>query len=197
MQKVDYNKTMKETISGFKGAKPSILLHSCCGPCSSWVLNRLKDYFDITVLFYNPNIFPEAEYLKRKQEQLKVLNILNIKFLDCDYNEQEFLCEAKGLENEKEGGARCSKCFYLRLNYTAKKAKENGFEFFGTTLTVSPHKNAFIINNIGASLEEKLGVKYLISDFKKENGYLNSINLSKEYNLYRQDYCGCRYSKNF
>lgn len=194
MQKVDYNVKMKEIIKGLV-EKPSLLLHSCCAPCSSSVLTRIKEFFDVTVVYYNPNIYPKEEYIKRKEEQIKILNILNIKFLDCDYNENEFLCGVKGLENEKEGGARCNKCFLIRLEKTARLALENNFEYFGTTLTVSPHKNAQIINTIGENLQNKLNIKYLFSDFKKENGYLNSINLSKEYNLYRQNYCGCRYSK--
>ena len=184
---------MKEIISTFKN-KPKLLLHSCCAPCSSSVLSRIKEYFDITVLYYNPNIYPQEEYFKRKKEQIKLLNIFNIKFMDCDYNQDEYFNRVLGFECEKEGGARCEKCFYLRLDKTAQLAKDNGFDYFGTTLTVSPHKNAEIINKIGEELKEKHNVNFLYSDFKKEDGYLNSIKLSKEYNLYRQDYCGCKFS---
>ena len=193
MNKIDYNKKMKEIISSLN-SKPKLLLHSCCGPCSSSVLTKIKDYFDVTVLYYNPNIYPKDEYLHRKSEQIRLLNELKIKFMDCDYNEEEFLCKVKGLENEKEGGARCNKCFWLRLNQTALLASKNNFEYFGTTLSVSPHKNSDIINKIGENLQNEYKINYLFSDFKKEDGYLNSIKLAKEYNLYRQDYCGCRYS---
>ena len=185
---------MKEIISNLTD-RPKLLLHSCCAPCSSSVLQRIKEYFDVTVLYYNPNIYPEEEYFKRKQEQIKLLNILNIKLMDCDYIPEEYYQKVAGYECEKEGGARCEKCFYLRLEKAAQLATNNGFDFFGTTLTVSPHKNAEIINRIGEELEKKYGIKFLYSDFKKEDGYLNSIKLSKEYNLYRQEYCGCEFSK--
>ena len=195
MQKIDYNLKMKQIISNLSD-KPKLLLHSCCAPCSSHVMQKIKEFFDITVVYYNPNIFPKEEYEKRKSEQIRLLDILNIKYLDCDYDENEFLKFVEGFENEKEGGARCSKCFLLRLEYTAKVAKEKHYNFFGTTLTVSPHKNAEIINNIGKALEDKYNINFLYSDFKKEEGYLKSIKLSNEYNLYRQNYCGCRYSIN-
>ena len=195
MQKIDYNKKMKEQIADF-GSGKKLLLHSCCAPCSSSVLKKISEFFDITVVYYNPNIQPASEYEKRKNEQIKLLKILNIDFLDTDYDENDFLSKICGLENEKEGGARCNKCFYIRLEKTAKLAKEEGFDLFGTTLTVSPHKNAEIINKIGGALEQKHNIKFLYSDFKKENGYLNSIKLSNEYNLYRQNYCGCIFSKN-
>ena len=132
--------------------------------------------------------------MKRKQNQIKILNLFGVKFLDCDYNEDEFLSKVQNLQNEPEGGARCSVCFYLRLEKTASLALEKEFEFFGTTLTISPHKNEQIINNIGMQIEQKIGIRFLVADFKKQNGYLNSINLSKKYDLYRQDYCGCRFS---
>ncbi|MBE7082943.1 MAG: epoxyqueuosine reductase QueH [Clostridiales bacterium] len=191
--KTNYDLKMQQIVNNLEG-KPKLLLHSCCAPCSSSVISRIKELFDITVVYYNPNIYPENEYLKRKTDQIRLLKLLNVKFLDCDYNEQEFLSQVVGLEAEKEGGARCPKCFMLRLKYTAQKAKELGFDYFGTTLTISPHKNEQIINLLGESLEKDINVKFLYSDFKKHNGYLNSIKLSKEYNLYRQDYCGCRYS---
>jgi len=193
MIKINYDIKFQEIVKNLQ-RKPTLLLHSCCGPCSTSVLNRVKDFFDVTVVYYNPNIYPHEEYLKRKNEQIRLLKELNIKFLDCEYENNLFYDYIKGLENEKEGGARCSKCFNLRLEKTVQIARQNNFEFFGTTLTVSPHKNAQLINEIGAFLEKKYEIKYLYSDFKKQNGYLNSIKFSKEYNLYRQDYCGCEFS---
>jgi len=193
MIKINYDLKFQEIVKNLNG-KPSLLLHSCCGPCSSSVLARVKEFFDVTVIYYNPNIYPQQEYLKRKNEQIRFLKETSIKFLDCEYEQEKFYECAKGLEQEKEGGARCSKCFLLRLEKTATKAKESGFDFFGTTLTVSPHKNAQLINKIGEILQDKHNIKYLYSDFKKQNGYLNSIKLSKEYNLYRQEYCGCEFS---
>lgn len=187
---LEYQKIIKNLTQ-----KPTLLLHSCCAPCSSSVLKKVCKNFNVTILYYNPNIYPKEEYLKRKAEQVKLCNLLNVNILDCDYNEDEFLNEVKGLEQEAEGGSRCNKCFLIRLEKTAKLAKQNNFDFFGTTLTVSPHKNEQIINKIGKILQEKYEISFLFSDFKKQNGYLESINLSKEYNLYRQDYCGCRFSK--
>ena len=194
MEKINYDKKLESIINELDH-KPTLLLHSCCGPCSSYVITYLQDYFDITVLYYNPNIEPEKEYEKRKEEQLKLLNILNIKYMDCNYDNETFLKKVEGYEKEKEGGARCHLCYELRLNYTALKAKENNFEYFGTTLTVSPYKNAQVLNAIGKSLEDEYKVKYLYSDFKKRDGYKKSIELSHKYNLYRQDYCGCHFSK--
>lgn len=191
---INYNEEMKKIISNLDDHN-KLLLHSCCGPCSSSVIERLRDYFDITVIYYNPNIEPKEEYEKRKSEQLRLLNELEIKFMDIDYLNNEYHKKIKGYENEPENGLRCPLCFELRLDKTASKAKENNFDFFGTTLTVSPHKNSKIINEIGLKLEEKYGVKFLLSDFKKEDGYKRSIELSKKYDLYRQDYCGCLYSK--
>ena len=179
--------------------KPTLLLHSCCGPCSTQVLTYLCPFFNITVFYYNPNIEPYEEYLKRKNEQIRFIKEFkheNINFLDCDYENETFRTKTKGLEQEKEGKARCPVCFRLRLEKTAIKAKELGFEYFGTTLTVSPHKNSKQINILGGFLQEKYNVKYLFSDFKKGDGYKKSIEYSKEYNLYRQDYCGCLFSKN-
>ena len=191
---INYNEEMKKSISNLDDHN-KLLLHSCCGPCSSSVIERLRDYFDITVIYYNPNIEPKEEYEKRKSEQLRLLNELGIKFMDIDYLNNEYHEKVKGYENEPENGLRCPLCFELRLDKTASKAKENNFDYFGTTLTVSPHKNSKIINEIGLKLEEKHGVKFLLSDFKKEDGYKRSIELSKKYDLYRQDYCGCLYSK--
>lgn len=191
---INYNEEMKKIISNLDDHN-KLLLHSCCGPCSSSVIERLRDFFDITVIYYNPNIEPKEEYEKRKSEQLRLLNELGIKFMDIDYLNNEYHEKVKGYENEPENGLRCPLCFELRLDKTASKAKENNFDYFGTTLTVSPHKNSKIINEIGLKLEEKYGVKFLLSDFKKEDGYKRSIELSKKYDLYRQDYCGCLYSK--
>lgn len=178
--------------------RPKILLHSCCGPCSTTVLDFLGKYFDVTVYYYNPNIEPKEEYEKRKSEQIRYINECDnesITFLDADYENEIFLNKVKGLEQEKEGGARCAVCFRLRLEKTALKASELGYEYFGTTLTVSPHKNSQIINEIGGILENKYNIKYLYSDFKKNDGYKKSIEFSKKYNLYRQDYCGCRFGR--
>ena len=179
--------------------KPNLLLHSCCGPCSTEVLTYLAPHFNITVLYYNPNIEPFEEYLKRKNEQIRFINEFkhdNIKFLDCDYENEIFHENVKGLENEREGKARCPVCFRVRLDYTARKAKELNFEYFGTTLTVSPHKNSKQINILGGIIGDKYNIKYLFSDFKKKDGYKKSVELAKKYNLYRQDYCGCLYGKN-
>lgn len=177
---------------------PNLLLHSCCGPCSTAVLTFLEPFFNITVLYYNPNIEPKGEYEKRKKEQIRFItefNKSNIKFMDCDYDNEAFHEVVKGLEKEPEGGARCPVCFKLRMEKTAKIALENNFDYFGTTLTVSPYKNSLQINKIGSLLEHEYNVKYLYSDFKKKDGYKKSIELSKEYNLYRQDYCGCLYGR--
>ena len=191
--KENYNNIF-EDITSKLNYRPKVLLHSCCAPCSSHVVTLLKEYFDVTVLYYNPNIYPLEEYLKRKNEQIKLLEILNITIMDIDYDHNEFKENVKGLEDEKEGGARCNKCFALRLEKTAILAQLNQFEYFCTTLTVSPYKNSQIINKIGAILEQKYNVKYLYSDFKKKEGYKKSIELSKKYDLYRQHYCGCEYS---
>lgn len=191
---INYDKMMVEEISKFDGRK-KLLLHSCCGPCSSACIERLKDNFDITVLYYNPNIEPKEEYIKRKEEQKRLLDILNIDFMDCDYDNETFREITKNLANEPEGGRRCAVCFGLRLKYTGLKAKENNFDYFTTTLTVSPHKNSQIINKIGHEIGEHINMPYLYSDFKKREGYKRSIELASEYELYRQNYCGCLYSK--
>lgn len=173
--------------------KKTLLLHSCCAPCSSYVITYLKDFFDITILYYNPNIEPITEYNKRKEEQIRLCKLFDIKVLDCDYDNDIFHEIVLGLENCKEGGSRCFKCYELRLRKTASLA--SNYDFFGTTLTVSPFKNSNKLNEIGLKLEKKYNVKYLVSDFKKKDGYKKSIILSKKYNLYRQDFCGCIYSK--
>jgi len=195
--KINYDLELEKIISSLNGKKPKLLLHTCCAPCSSSVIERLCKYFEITVFYYNPNIEPQEEYLKRKEEQKRFLNEIskNINFLDCDYEHEEFINIAKGKEDFPEGGKRCHDCYKLRLIKTAKKAKELSYEYFGTTLTVSPYKNSQILNQLGREIEEELNIKYLYSDFKKKEGYKRSIVLSKEYNLYRQDYCGCKYSQ--
>lgn len=182
-----------------KGKVPTILLHSCCAPCSSHVITFLKDYFDITIIYYNPNIYPYEEYKKRKEEQIRLLNEIKSKnklnIIDCDYDNNIYEKTIKGLEKEKEGGSRCYKCFWLRLDKTAQIAKENNYDYFSTTLTISPYKNSTVINEIGKELETIYNITWLYSDYKKKDGYKKSIQLSKEYNLYRQNYCGCIYSK--
>lgn len=178
--------------------KKKLLLHSCCAPCSSHVISYLTKYFDITVLYYNPNISPKNEYEKRKEEQIRLIKeidkINKIDIIDCDYENDIYEREIKGLEDEPERGKRCTVCFNLRLSKTALLAKNLNYDYFCTTLTVSPYKNSNLINEIGIELEKKYGVKWLYSDFKKDNGYKHSIELSKQYNLYRQNYCGCKYS---
>ena len=195
---MNYNTETENIIKSLKN-KPSLLLHSCCGPCSSYVLEYLSKYFDITVYYYNPNIDTEDEYFKRLNEQIKIINILStdskVKLIKGEYEPEKYLEYVKGLENEREGQGRCHKCYHLRLEETALLAKRLNFDYFCTTLTVSPHKNAEVINSLGKELENQYNVLYLYSDFKKNNGYKRSIELSKEYDLYRQDYCGCIFSK--
>lgn len=175
-----------------------LLLHSCCAPCSSHVISYLTNYFDITILYYNPNISPKEEYEKRKEEQIRLIKEIdkknNIDIIDCDYDNDIYESSIKGYESCPERGNRCNICFDLRLDKTASLAKKNNYDYFCTTLTVSPYKNANLINVIGKQKEDKYGIKWLYSDFKKENGYKHSIELSKKYGLYRQDYCGCKYS---
>jgi len=177
---------------------PTLLLHSCCAPCSSYVLETLSNYFKITIFYYNPNIYPIEEYLKRKEEEKRFIKEFDSKYkiemLDCDYEGNLFFDMAKGLENKKEGEERCYLCYNLRMKKTAIEAKNNNFDYFTTTLSISPHKNSQWINEIGKNLEDKFGINYLCADFKKRNGYKMSLELSKKYNLYRQDYCGCKYS---
>lgn len=179
----------------------TLLLHSCCAPCSSYVLEYLSEYFKITVFYYNPNIYPKEEYEKRVIEQKNFINKLSVKnkisFIEGNYDTNKFFEMAKGLENVKEGGERCYKCYELRLKETALIAQAYGFDYYTTTLSISPYKNAKWINEIGEKLvnELDLNLYFLNSDFKKKNGYKRSIELSNEYNLYRQNYCGCIYSK--
>ena len=188
---------------GTKVSKPSLLLHSCCGPCSTAVVERLTDEFDVTVFFYNPCITDEAEYQRRKEAQHSFLEQFNrehmgetrVHFREGDYRPTEFFRMTEGLEKEPEGGSRCSLCFRQRLERTAEIASLSGFDYFGTTLTVSPHKNYKLISEIGRGLTLKYGLSFLDRDFKKKDGFKRSIELSKKYDLYRQNYCGCEYSK--
>ncbi len=192
MNACNFDRLFCEEAEKHRGKK--LLLHCCCAPCSSACLERLKDYFDVTVLFYNPNI-ESAEYLRRKEELKRLIETTGwAAFMDCDFESEKFYAAAKGLEDEKEGGGRCAACFKLRLEKTARLAEENGFGLFATTLTISPLKNAALINAIGESLESE-NCLWLHSDFKKRGGYLRSCELSKEYNLYRQNYCGCVFSQ--
>ena len=200
MEKRNYQKQL-DGITVTLRTRPSLLLQSCCGPCSSYVLEYLTKHFNVTAFFYNPNIRPEAEYEKRLETLKQLLTTMStespVALLEPGWRGEEFETAAKGMEAEPEGGARCAVCFRLRLEETARVAAEWGFEWFGTTLTVSPHKDAERINAIGFALEREYGVKWLPSDFKKRNGYLRSIQLSKEYGLYRQEYCGCGWPENF
>ncbi len=202
MNKINYQKRLDEIISSNckNGVVPKLLLHACCAPCSSYCLEYLSQHFEISVLYYNPNISIKEEYEYRLSEEKRLISSMDfkndVKIIDCDYNTKDFFNAVKGLENESEGGRRCEECFRLRLNATAAEAKRLGIEYFGTTLTISPLKNAELINEIGEQLAEKYGVKWLYSDFKKKEGYKRSIVLSKKYGLYRQNYCGCIFSKN-
>ena len=181
------------------GIVPSLLLHSCCAPCSSYCLEHLSRYFKITVLYYNPNLFPAGEYERRVSEQKKLVSALPAKYpvtlVEMKGEPEEFYSAVKGLEHIREGGERCFACFKLRLERAARYAKENGFDFFTTTLTISPLKNAQKLKEIGEAAGVKFGVRHLPSDFKKKDGYKRSVELSKVYGLYRQDYCGCVFSK--
>lgn len=193
--KINYDLLMMEEIEKWNGERKSVLLHSCCGPCSTACIERLREYADITVIYYNPNIEPKEEYEHRKSEQMRLLSEIDVPYIDADYNNDVFRRITFPLKDEREGGKRCSVCFGIRLKYTARKAKENNFDYFATTLTVSPHKNSQVINKIGIKVGEVMGVNYLPADFKKKEGYKRSIELAKEFDLYRQDYCGCLYSK--
>lgn len=195
---MNYDLLMEEEIKNI-GEGKSLLLHVCCAPCSSAVIERLGETFRITIFFYNPNIDTKEEYDKRLFELRKFLSSFKTKYpvdlIASNHCSEDFYKIAKGLENEKERGARCYKCYKLRLQKTAEVAKEQGFDYFATSLTLSPYKNSNWINEIGENLQNEFQTNYLYSDFKKKNGYKRSIELSKEYNLYRQDYCGCIFSK--
>ncbi|MFD3158352.1 epoxyqueuosine reductase QueH [Haloimpatiens sp. FM7330] len=199
--KINYQKILDDEIKKISEKKivPTLLLHSCCAPCSSYVLEYLSQYFKITVFYYNPNIHPEVEYRKRVKEQQQFIDKFKTKydvdFIEGKYDVDSFFDMAKGMENLKEGGIRCFKCYELRLREASKIAQKLNFDYFTTTLSISPYKNAQKLNEIGEQVGKQYGVKYLNSDFKKKNGYKRSIELSSEYGLYRQDYCGCVYSK--
>lgn len=196
----NYQKEMDAALACIKGEGrvPSLLLHSCCAPCSSYVLEYLSEFFRITVFFFNPNIYPESEHQLRLTEQKRLISLINppnpVDLVEGEYNPGEFEAAVSGLESEPEGGRRCDVCFALRLDETARLCRTGGFDYFATTLTVSPHKNAPLINEIGLRAGNKYGAAYLVSDFKKRGGYQRSIVLSREYGLYRQNFCGCRFS---
>ena len=197
--KENYNKKMLIEIDKIidNNKKPTLLLHSCCAPCSSYVIEFLSQYFQIEVFFFNPNIYPENEYIKRLEEQIRLIKEMgfNYKVVENKYESNLFYDSIRGYEKMGEGSKRCEKCFMLRLDKTAQYAKLNKFDYFTTTLTISPLKNAELINSSGEELENKYNVKFLNSDFKKNNGYKTSVELSKKYNLYRQNYCGCVFSQ--
>ena len=203
MNKRNFQKEMEQVLSNHSKetgtAAPTLLLHSCCAPCSSYVLEYLSDYFEITVLYYNPNIYPEEEYTKRVDEQKHLIAALPAKYpihlIEGRFDPQEFYQAVHGLEQIPEGGARCHACFELRLREAAKAAAKGNFDYVTTTLTISPLKNAPKLNEIGETLAQEYQVTWLPSDFKKKNGYKRSVELSQEYGLYRQDYCGCVFSK--
>lgn len=205
MNKRNYQIEMEQIISGFSkqlttsAPIPTLLLHSCCAPCSSYVLEYLSEYFEITVLYYNPNIYPAEEYSKRVEEQKHLIDALPAKhpihLIEGHFDPQEFYQAVRGLEQIPEGGARCHACFELRLREAAKAASDGRFDYFTTTLTISPLKNAAKLNEIGEALAQEYKIKWLPSDFKKKNGYKRSVELSQEYGLYRQNYCGCVFSK--
>lgn len=199
--KINYQKKLEETLSKLRQneKKPTLLLHSCCAPCSTYVLQYLAQYFHIKILFYNPNIFPENEYIRRRNELKMLIGQMNldpsISIIELGYDSQQFYQCVRGLENEPEGGNRCKECFALRLEQTAIKAAELQADYFTTTLTISPHKNANLLNEIGQLMGEKHHIPFLCSDFKKKEGFKQSLILSEKYGLYRQDYCGCMFSK--
>ena len=200
--KQNYQLMLEETIQEITEANkvPKLLLHSCCAPCSSYCLEYLSDYFEITVFYYNPNIYPDEEYFHRAREQQAFIERFPAKhpisFVEGDFDKERFFQSVKGLENEPERGARCNVCFELRLGEAALMARQMNMDYFTTTLSISPMKDAALLNDIGSKMEEKYGVKYLHSDFKKKNGYKRSCELSQEYGMYRQDYCGCVFSYN-
>lgn len=200
MNKKNYYIEFEKVIRGIDLENPpSLFLHSCCGPCSTSVLELLSDYFKVTLLYYNPNIYPSDEYYKRLEEQKKVLEKVSgrfeIKFLEGRYDPTEYFDAVKGVEQLPEGSQRCFNCYELRLKEAAQVAKKLHMDYFATTLSVSPYKNAQIINEIGEKIAQEYGVKHLPNDFKKKDGYKKSVELSKSWNIYRQDYCGCPFSK--
>ena len=197
--KPNYQKDMEQYMAQHQEDVPRLLLHVCCAPCSSYVLEYLSAFFEITVFYYNPNIAPEAEYRYRAAEEQRLIGELQpvhpITYIEGTYDPERFYAAAKGLEQEPEGGARCKKCFALRLEESARLCKEGGYDCFTTTLTISPLKNAEVLNAVGQEMAENYGVTWLPSDFKKRGGYVRSIELSKIHNLYRQNFCGCAFSK--
>ena len=198
MDKINYDNIFNKTVTAFNGEKKKLLLHSCCAPCSTSVLERVVKYFDVTVFYFNPNITESEEYYLRLNEQKRFLKEAygdSVPLIEGRYFSREFFIMTEGYEKEPEGGARCTLCFENRLKETAEVAKQGDFDYFATTLTVSPHKNAELINSIGERLSNEYGVKWLFADFKKQNGYKRSIEISKEYEIYRQRYCGCLFSK--
>ncbi len=199
MNKTNYQLELDKIIAGLGDEVPRLMLHSCCAPCSSYTLKYLAEYFDITVYYYNPNISPIEEFDKRYDEQERLISQLPVKhsvsLIKGEYSYDDFLDIARGYEDIPEGGERCFRCYRMRLESTARLAKEQGYDYFCTTLSISPLKNSQRINEIGFEVAEKYGVKWLPSDFKKREGYKQSIELSREYNLYRQNFCGCVYSK--
>ena len=200
MNRINYQKELDKVIESLSQQEkvPTLLLHSCCAPCSSYVLEYLSNYFGITVFYYNPNIYPDEEYEMRVREQQRFIRAFQAKhpidFIEGAYDKERFYEMARGLETVPEGGQRCVQCYELRLREAGELAKARGFDYFTTTLSISPMKNAEKLNEIGLRLAEELGVAYLCSDFKKRNGYKRSTELSREYGMYRQDYCGCVYS---
>ena len=194
MEKVNYQKEMEKIIDNFNGEKKSLLLHSCCAPCSSYVLEYLSKYFNITILFYNPNIYPREEFEKRLAEEKRLVATAfpDVKILTLDYDENEYLQAVYGYEDLGENSARCYKCYEFRMKKAAELAVK--YDYFTTTLSISPYKHADWINELGSRIEAEFGTKYLPADFKKKGGYQRSIELCKVYNIYRQDYCGCRFS---
>lgn len=198
MNAVNYDAQAAAVMEQLKkeGKRPSLLLHACCAPCASACVERVKEAFDVTLFFYNPNIDGPEEYKKRAEELLRLAEYFSVKAVIEEFRPEEFFAAAKGLETAPERGARCEKCFYLRLSETARAAKLGAYDYFATTLTLSPLKNAAMVNAAGFLAEKDLGAKYFPSDFKKHNGYLRSIKLSEKLGLYRQSYCGCTFSKN-
>lgn len=194
--RINYQLEMEKVLRTLDGTRPKLLLHACCAPCSSATLERLSAHFNLTILYYNPNIYPPEEYHRREAELERFVEQAGYHYpvVELPYDPQEFYTAVQGLEQEPERGSRCTVCYRLRMRRAAQYAAEHGFDWFTTTLSISPHKDARRINEIGQQLEEEFGVKHLPSDFKKHNGYLRSLQLSEEYGLYRQDYCGCEFS---